>query len=335
MLFRHFSDSNNSQNSNDDKGHGMVVPSETAKRNRRVALKCGRAYRKRQLKQREEENSHFSTKIASAIVEIIDGSGTKNDKNAIADDDSDITNNDKNTIDEKKYTASNPLFGKRLSTNYLKERYILKQKKINYPKSWSEWGVLFGRTYEKYLWTFEGTLLKEKKRDDYGNVIQNIEEEDDENDPNKEEEEVESLQDKATDVASQISQNVQKNIATIKEEGPKLIQMGQEVTGISTRDELREWVGEQLKLGTACLSEFMKGYRKGRDDEVDRMLHEYFQDLDEKEEPNKNEAVEQSLDDDEVSREDSANSAKKERRSWGRRERRRLKATGVGAETTP
>jgi hypothetical protein len=46
--------------------------------------------------------------------------------------------------------------------------------------------------------------------------------------------------------------------------------LGQEITGASTKEDLKVWVGDMLKLGTECLTEFMSGYRKGRDEEIDR-----------------------------------------------------------------
>ena len=100
--------------------------------------------------------------------------------------------------------------------------------------------------------------------------------------------------------------------------------MGQQITGVSTKEELREWVGEQLKLGTACLSQFMRGYRKGRDDEVDRMLHEYFKDLDKQTEPD-GKTADESLNNQDGENDDNTNKHAK-RFTWGRRERRRLKS---------
>ena len=133
-----------------------------------------------------------------------------------------------------------------------------------------------------------------------------------------------SLQDKATDAANEVASNVQKNISTMKEEAPKLVQLGQQITGVTTKEELREWVGEQLKLGTACLAEFMKGYRKGRDDEVDRMLHQYFKDEEKSQADGGN--------DDKVSTDNSSNDAEgtqQRKRPWGRRERRRQKQSNT------
>mmetsp|Transcript_33464 Transcript_33464/g.48463 ORF Transcript_33464/g.48463 Transcript_33464/m.48463 type:complete len:93 (-) Transcript_33464:24-302(-) len=67
----------------------------------------------------------------------------------------------------------------------------------------------------------------------------------------------------------------------LKKRGDEVLKVVKEETGIQTKEELKIWLEEQMKLGVECLSEFMKGYRHGRDEEVDKMLHEYFKDLDE------------------------------------------------------
>lgn len=194
---------------------------------------------------------------------------------------------------------------------------------------------MFERAWETYLWTFEGFIITPKKRDAYGNVIP--EGEGDREEGKADDSKEKSLQDKATDAASEIAQNVQKNISTIKGEAPKLIQMGQQITGVSTKEELREWVGEQLKLGTACLTEFMRGYRKGRDEEVDRMLHQYFKELDDPGGAEKNmdkKGASQVADSRELGKEEELaddgerrTTPKREKRNWGRRERRRAKTS--------
>jgi hypothetical protein len=47
-------------------------------------------------------------------------------------------------------------------------------------------------------------------------------------------------------------------------------------TKIYTKEDLKKWAGEQLKLATQCVNEFMAGYRSGRDEEVEKMLNQYF-----------------------------------------------------------
>ena len=169
--------------------------------------------------------------------------------------------------------------------------------------------------------TFEGFLLPKKKRDEHGNIIPDDEVNEDDTD------EETTMKEKASDAANQMAGNLQKNMSTIKEEAPKLLKMGQDATGISSREELRAWVGEQLKLATACLTEFMKGYRSGRDDEVDKMLHEYFKELDEQ----KNDTTTNAA---ETESEDTDTRSTKQRRLWGRIERRRAKAMNSKIGTT-
>jgi hypothetical protein len=240
--------------------------------------------------------------------------------------------------------SGNTLFGIPIG-NPIRDRYIRSQQKVTYPKTLAGWRMVFRQTWDTYLWTFEGFLIKEKRRDADGNVIPEVEgpevegpevegqevegpdaEGSDER-PREEpgEEEDRSLQDKANEAADIIVSNVQKNISTITRETPRLIKMGQDITGASTKEEMRVWVGDMLKLGTACLSEFMKGYRKGRDEEIDRMLHEYFKELDEEKGQDAADPMESegALQEDKVG---AAQRMKKGKRSWGRSERRRLKA---------
>ncbi|KAK1745167.1 hypothetical protein QTG54_004458 [Skeletonema marinoi] len=272
----------------------------------RKLLKVGRARRKMQLKQathkqsasKPEERKNPVTPPQEALVDSISDEAPYEK----------ITNSPKNI-----------LLGVPMG-NPIRERYIRNQQKINYPKTWSGWKDVFRRTKDTYLWTHEGFLLPVKKRDEHGNIIPDDEVNADEDD---DADEKTTMKEKATDAANQMAGNLQKNISTIQEEAPKLIQMGQQATGISSREELRAWVGEQLKLGTACLTEFMKGYRSGRDDEVDKMLHEYFKDLDEEEPDTTANAADVA----------QTESDTRQRRLWGRKERRRAKAKSRRIDT--
>lgn len=80
----------------------------------------------------------------------------------------------------------------------------------------------------------------------------------------------------------EISANVQRNVDFVKKESTKLRDEVRERTGIHTTEDLRQVAGDMMKLASACLKEFMSGYRKGRDDETEKMLTEYFQELEEK-----------------------------------------------------
>ena len=227
----------------------------------------------------------------------------------------------------------NTLFGIPIG-NPIRERYIRSQQKVTYPRTLSGWRTVFRRTWETYLWTFEGFLIKEKRRDADGRVVPEDAEDEDEDDGSGERrggpgggEEIEGPRDGAAEAAGAIADNVRKNVSAMTRETPELLRMGKEITGASTKEEMREWVGDQLRLGTACLSEFMKGYRRGRDEEIDRMLNEYFRELDE------GRGGSDAADDPSVGagayRADDGGVAlrtKRGKRTWGRSERRRLKA---------
>jgi len=89
----------------------------------------------------------------------------------------------------------------------------------------------------------------------------------------------ESVEESMQNATEKIRENVSRNIETIQRDGPEFVEQLKKETGISTQEDLKRWAAEQLKLAVECLGEFMTGYRKGRDEEVDKMLNEYFVDL--------------------------------------------------------
>ena len=82
----------------------------------------------------------------------------------------------------------------------------------------------------------------------------------------------------------ELLQNFRRNVLSLRTEGPKL---AKEITGMSTKEELKAWAAAQMRLTADCLSHFMQGYREGRDEEIDKMLNEYFKEKD-KDEHEKN-----------------------------------------------
>jgi hypothetical protein len=327
---------------NDDKmsiGNGEeqeVFNAHRRSKLRRETLKYGRARRKwisKQKRSKEEESSSD------------DESNDKDDSNKIEES---LGNNVKKTENVKDNDNENdeyiPTFMRPEPIgNPIRERYIRSQRKIKFPQSIEGWKTVWRRTVDTYLWTFEGVFIKEKRRDERGNILpdhDDIKEEEDEDstvEATKKEEDdennINSLHDKATDAAGTIVQNVQKNISTMKEHTPKIIEMGKEMTGVTNKEELREWVSDKLRLGTACLTEFMRGYRKGRDEEMDRVLHEYFKELDEvkNNESDATTIADPKNDDNDNSLQNEEDDVAKqkhrkiERRPWGRSERRRIK----------
>jgi len=53
--------------------------------------------------------------------------------------------------------------------------------------------------------------------------------------------------------------------------------------GVCTIWDLIEWAVTQIKLASVCVNKFMTGYWKGRDEKMDKMLNEYFKEIDENE----------------------------------------------------
>ena len=245
----------------------------SAMNRRRRVLPHGRSRRKLEVKRRNDA-------LSSSRQQVNDAEEQKQESQASQQDD----------ISAKEDTSSIPvelndnwhiaeILREKPMGNPIRQAYIESQIPWKYPRTIEGWRTCWRRAWNTYLWTWEGILIPEKIRDEYGNVIgvKEKEVEEDQDGTNSKE----LVKGKATEAATQIAQNVQKNVMTIKKEAPKILSTAQKLTGISTRDELKQWVSEQLKLGTECLSMFMKGYREGRDKEVDNMLHEYFKELDE------------------------------------------------------
>ncbi|KAL3941857.1 MAG: hypothetical protein SGBAC_003849 [Bacillariaceae sp.] len=75
----------------------------------------------------------------------------------------------------------------------------------------------------------------------------------------------------------QLKKNLTNNVSAARDEAQKLQEEMSERTGIRTQEDLKEVARQAMTLATECLKEFMSGYRNGRDQEVERMLNEYFQ----------------------------------------------------------
>jgi hypothetical protein len=138
--------------------------------------------------------------------------------------------------------------------------------KMHWPTSLAMWKTLLSRTYANYLTTWDGFFTSKgflvTSKDDELNMKE--------------------LQVVAENKQTEVTANVKRNAEFVKEESIKLREQVREQTGIHTTEDLRRFAGEMMKLASECVKEFMTGYRKGRDDETEKMLTQYFQDLDEK-----------------------------------------------------
>ena len=98
-----------------------------------------------------------------------------------------------------------------------------------------------------------------------------------------------------------IGENAADNLRIVRKDAQDLLEQTKEKTGIHTQDDLKALASEAMKIATECIREFMAGYRKGRDSEIDKMLHEYFQE----EEENTSGENENSRDEPEINNENS------------------------------
>ena len=81
----------------------------------------------------------------------------------------------------------------------------------------------------------------------------------------------------------EIGDNAATNLKIVRKDAQDLLEKTKQTTGIRTQDDLKALASEAMKIATECIREFMAGYRSGRDSEIDKMLHEYFQDEEEEE----------------------------------------------------
>ncbi|KAL3909134.1 MAG: hypothetical protein SGILL_008208 [Bacillariaceae sp.] len=73
-----------------------------------------------------------------------------------------------------------------------------------------------------------------------------------------------------------IEDNAARNIQLIRQDAQALLDQAKDRTGIHTQDDLKAVASQMMQVATECIQEFMAGYRQGRDQEIDKMLNEYF-----------------------------------------------------------
>jgi hypothetical protein len=131
-----------------------------------------------------------------------------------------------------------------------------------WPKSPRQIYQLFSAAWSAYLETWEGffdNLYGKKKRE----VVQ--------------EESPMTVTAPQRDIPKELHDNVQRNLKVSREEGRKLVEEAQRRTGIYSMDDAKALAKEMLTVATLMLAEFMKEYRKGRDEEAEKMMKVYFQ----------------------------------------------------------
>lgn len=137
-----------------------------------------------------------------------------------------------------------------------------------WPTTFSGWRRAFAKTWDMYRWTWRGFFTSR------GFLVE------DELDK-KFIEENKKDETKLTTSPDEVIENVRRNAEFAKEEALKIRATVREKTGIESKEDMKRWVAAGMKLFSECVKEFMAGYRKGRDDEVEKMLTQYFQNLEE------------------------------------------------------
>lgn len=162
--------------------------------------------------------------------------------------------------------------------------HVEAHRKHVFPKTMEGWNTLFRDVWATYYNTFEGWETEEERiereREERRAKGLPVDEDEDEDDTETVYQ-IEYDEDALRQKQKEITDNFGRNLNIAHSTGQDLLEQAKEKTGIRTKEDLKIWAGEQMKLATTCLSEFMGGYREGRDEEVDRMLNEYFKDLDE------------------------------------------------------
>ena len=143
------------------------------------------------------------------------------------------------------------------------------KQSIRWPKTYQQWKLVLAESWDIYKYSHEGWLLDERKGPSPL-------------DADKEEQEG-VLQQAIQGQKEQVRTNVRRNVEFLESETKQAITEVQKRTGIYTLDDLKRWAAEQMQLATTCLNEFMAGYRQGRDEEVEKMMTEYFQEFMEEE----------------------------------------------------
>jgi hypothetical protein len=138
------------------------------------------------------------------------------------------------------------------------------QHRIRWPKSFGEWRDALTGAWSDYRSTWRGFLTSR------GFLVE---------DPDEKMQNQQDRQTRRDEALRSIKDTARKNVDLLRSEAESLRARTREITGINSKDDLKRWVGNVLQLFTDCVKEFMVGYRKGRDDEVEKMLTEYFQEL--------------------------------------------------------
>lgn len=137
---------------------------------------------------------------------------------------------------------------------------------IAWPKTWSEWKEAFTMAWSDYRSTWQGFATSK------GFLVE---------EPEENEQQTKERKEAIDEKRQEVIKNVTQNTEFLKHESEHFRTEIRERTGIHSKEDLRKWAADMMRLASDSVNHFMSGYRKGRDDEVEKMLTEYFQELEE------------------------------------------------------
>ena len=144
------------------------------------------------------------------------------------------------------------------------------ENSFHWPTSFSMFREALAMTWSEYKSTWKGFLTSR------GFLVQD--------DPNKTGDNSKlspQPQESGVNRQEQVVKNVKRNVGFLERESVDLQKKVREQTGVNSAEDLKRLAGDMMSLASECVKEFMAGYRKGRDDEVEKMLTEYFKELEE------------------------------------------------------
>jgi hypothetical protein len=150
-------------------------------------------------------------------------------------------------------------------------------EQLNWPKTWSGWMHLHRQVWQQYKGTWDGFWTSR------GLLVQSEAEQEEERRLQEEENEKRNgkltIVDNKVAVHEKIATNLRKNAKFFQDESFHLRNSVQTATGIRNTQDIKDFFAEMLKLFSECLQEFMNGYRKGRNDETEKIVATYVQGL--------------------------------------------------------
>ena len=138
-----------------------------------------------------------------------------------------------------------------------------------WPRTYSKWKEILSLTWRDYKETWVGFTTSK------GILVQ------DQNDAQQQQLAEQQRNDMIDAKKNEVMRNMKRNRRFLQVTAMKIRHEVRTRSGITSMEDMKQYAADAMRLATECLQQFMSGYRKGRDDEVEKMLTQYFQQLEE------------------------------------------------------